>query len=192
TSLNLCAFIDHPPEEDFPATRNAYQQTADAFGPDDLFAIMSWLNDHLEQTPLAQAISLLRLTRWDPTAFLRLFPVIARQARSAGPERNDLHDAILSVWENHYPLSKQENILPFYCGVVLLELRFFSEAYEMFRKSQRLFEPSAATSYNLGLCCLGMDRPGEALDFMREACRLDPNLEPARQSRLKLESQFSQ
>jgi Tfp pilus assembly protein PilF len=71
-------------------------------------------------------------------------------------------------------------------------LRFFSEAYEMFRKSQRLFEPSAATSYNLGLCCLGMDRPGEALDFMREACRLDPNLEPARQSRLKLESQLSQ
>lgn len=191
-SLNLCAFLDHPPEAHFSATRNAYLQATEGFGPDDLFALMSWLNDHLDQTPILQATSLLRLTRWDPTALARLFPAIVRQARNATAERNDLRDAVLKTWENYYPVLRDDNILPFYCGVILLELRFFSEAYEMFRRSQQMFAPSAATSYNLGLCCLGMNRPGEALDFMREACNLDPQFEPAQQSRLKLESQLSQ
>jgi putative S-adenosyl-L-methionine-dependent methyltransferase len=191
-SLNLCGFLDHAAGQSFHATRNAYLQATEGFGPDDLFALMTWLNDHLEQTPMATAISLLRLTRWDPTALTRLFPAIARQARNATTERNDLRDAVLRTWENHYPLLRDDNILPFYCGVILLELRFFSEAYAMFRKSQQMFAPSAATSYNLGLCCLGMNRRSEALDFMREACTLDVQFEPAQQSRLKLETELSQ
>lgn len=189
TNLNLCAFIQRKPGDDFPTTRKAYEQAISAFGPDDLFAIMSWLNAHLEETSLPQALALLRLTRWDTVAFTRLFPVIARQARNATAERLDLRDAVLSTWENHFPLTKDENILAFYCGVVLLELRFFQEAYSMFRKSQQLFAPSAATSYNLGLCCLGLGQSREALELMREACNLDPNFEPARQSRFKLEDQ---
>lgn len=190
TSLNLCAFLQYDLGEHFPVTRRVYQHSADAFGPDDLFAVMSWLHDRLDQVPLAQAIALLRLTRWDATAFARLFPVIARHARNAGPERADLRDIVLRTWENHYPLYREENILAFYCGVVLLELRFFSEAYEMFRKSQQLFEPSAATSYNLALCCQGMNQPAEALALMREACALDPKFEPAQQSRIKLEGRL--
>jgi len=48
TSLNLCAFIQRNPGDEFPATHTAYQNAAAAFGPDDLFAIMSWLNAYLE------------------------------------------------------------------------------------------------------------------------------------------------
>jgi tetratricopeptide (TPR) repeat protein len=189
TNLNICAFIQRNPGDSFPATRKAHQQAISAFGPDDLFAIMSWLNAHLEEISLVQALALLRLTRWDAVAFTRLFTVIARQARNATAERMDLRDAVLNTWENHFPLTKDENVLAFYCGVVLLELRFFQEAYSMFRKSQQLYAPSATTSYNLGLCCLGLGQTREALELMREACNLDPNFEPARQSRFKLEDQ---
>jgi tetratricopeptide (TPR) repeat protein len=189
TSLNLCAFIQRNPGDGFPATRKAYEQAISAFGPDDLFAIMSWLNAHLEEISLPQALALLRLTRWDTVALTRLFPVIAKHARNATAERIDLRDAVLRTWENHYPLTKDENVLAFYCGVILLELRFFEEAYAMFRKSQQLFAPSATTSYNLGLCCLGLGRSREALELMREACNLDPSFEPAQQSRFKLEDQ---
>lgn len=191
TSLNLCAFIQRNPGDDFPATRKAYEQAISAFGPDDLFAIMSWLNAYLEEISLPQVLALLRLTRWDTVALTRLFPVIARHARNATTERIDLRDAVLNTWENHFPLTKDENVLAFYCGVILLELRFFQEACSMFRKSQQLFGPSAATSYNLGLCCLGLGQSREALELMREACNLDPNFEPAQQSRLKLETQVS-
>jgi tetratricopeptide (TPR) repeat protein len=138
---------------------------------------------------LPQALALLRLTRWDTVALTRLFPVIAKHARNATAERIDLLDAVLRTWENHYPLIKDENVLAFYCGVILLELRSFQDAYSMFRKSQQLFAPSAATSYNLGLCCLGLGQSREALELMREACNLDPSFEPAQQSRFKLEDQ---
>jgi len=187
--LNLCAFIQRNTGDEFPVTHTAYQQAVSSFGPDDLFAIMSWLNSYLEEISLSQALPLLRLTRWDPVVLVRLFPVIARQARSASAERSDLRDAVLSAWENHYPLNKDENVLAFYCGVILLELQFFQEAYLMFRKSQELFGPSATTSYNLGLCCLGLGRSRDALELMREACSLDPSFEPARESRWKLEDQ---
>jgi tetratricopeptide (TPR) repeat protein len=189
TSLNLCAFIQCNPDDEFTATHHAYQEALAAFGPDDLFALMSWLNAYLEEISLPQALSLLRLTRWDPVMLVRLFPVIARQARNANAERSDLRDAVLNTWENHYPLNHDDNVLAFYCGVVLLELRFFSEAYSMFRKSQQLFGPSATTSYNLGLCCLGLGHSRDALELMREACSLDPSFEPAKQSRWKLEDQ---
>lgn len=191
TSLSLCAFLQQHSPGQFAATRDAHRRALDAFGPDDLFAIMSWLNAHLGELSLAQAIALLRLTRWDPTALVQLFPAIARQLRNVTAERNDLREAVLRTWENHYPIVRDDNVVAFYCGVILLELRFFSDAYAMFRKSQQLFGPSAATSYNLGLCCAGLNQLREALQLMREACSLDPNFEPAQQSRAKLELQVA-
>ncbi|MGZ4856354.1 MAG: hypothetical protein ACXVKH_14400 [Candidatus Angelobacter sp.] len=133
SSLSICAFLAHHSDDKFPATRAAHQETQSTFGPDDLFALMSWLNAHLEEVSIVQALALLRLTRWDTTAFLRLFPVICRQLRSVAAERNDLRQAVLNTWANRYPVSPAENVLAFNCGVVLLELRFFAEALPLFK-----------------------------------------------------------
>ena len=187
SSLHICGFLRGRPGERFPATAAACRQAQAAFGPDDLFALLSWLNAQLENLSLLQVLALLRLTHWDPVALMRLFPVIARQARGVARERHDLREAVLKTWANHYPVDSGENVLAFDCGVILLELRFFDDAFSMFRASQQALGPSAATSYNLGLCSLGLGRSDEALAFMVEACELDPGFEPARLSRLKLE-----
>jgi putative S-adenosyl-L-methionine-dependent methyltransferase len=189
TSLNLCAFIARGVKDEFPRTRKAYAQALEAFGPDDLFTIMGWLNAHLDNVSLPQALSILRLTRWDTTAFLRLFPVIAPRLRNVGAERKDLRDAVLRVWENRYPVDAADNSLAFNCGVVLLELRFHIEAAAMFEASEQLLGRTAATSYNLGLCALGLRDRADALAHMAEACRLDPAFEPARKSRERLEKE---
>jgi Tfp pilus assembly protein PilF len=73
--------------------------------------------------------------------------------------------------------------------VILLELRFFADAAAMFKTSQKIFGHSAATSYNLGLCAQGLGTRNEALALMVEACNLDPNFEPARVTRAKLEGE---
>ncbi len=187
TGLSICAFLERRPGDEFPATQKTYDEALAAFGPDDLFALMTWLNAHLEEVSISQALSLLRLTRWDTTAFLRLFPVIARQLRNITGERTDLRHAVLNIWANHYPVTPAENVLAFNCGVILLELRFFGDAQGMFQTSEQFFGRSAATSYNLGLCALGLGRSGEALAFMTEACTQDPAFEPARAARAKLE-----
>jgi tetratricopeptide (TPR) repeat protein len=189
SSLSFCAFLARRPGEEYPSMKMAYQATQSTFGPDDLFALMSWLNSHLEEVSVVQALALLRLTRWDTTAFQRLFHVIARQLRTVSAERNDCREAVLKTWANHYPITSTENVLAFNCGVVLLELRFFVEALNMFRASEQFLGRSAATSYNLGLCALGLGRSAEALAHMVDACNLDPAFEPALSSRARLEKE---
>ena len=192
SSLSICAFLAHAPDDIFPSTRAAYEQTQSTFGPDDLFALMSWLKAHLEEVSIVQALALLRLTRWDTTALLRLFPAISRQLRAVAAERNDLRQAVLNTWANRYPISSAENALAFNCGVILLELRFFAEAEALFKESELLLGRSAATSYNLGLCALGLGRSTDALAYMVDACNLDPTFEPARNSRVLLEKEKAQ
>ncbi|HEY6305354.1 MAG TPA: SAM-dependent methyltransferase [Candidatus Angelobacter sp.] len=188
SSLNICGFLRGQPGEQFPRLINAYQQAQAAFGPDDLFTLLAWLNAHMEEMSVGQILAALRLTHWDPVALMRLFPVLGRQLRTVVAERADLRVAVTRTWANHYPVTQDENILAFQCGVVLLELRFFAEAMAMFKTSQKVLSPSAATSYNLGLCAQGLGQSDEALAFMVEACNLDPNFEQARAARHKLES----
>lgn len=192
SSLNICAFIARRAGDEFPATRKSYEQALAGFGPDDLFALMSWLNAHLEEVSVVQALAVLRLTRWDTTALLRLFPIIARQLRTVAGERHDLRQAVLDTWANHYPVSPAENLLAFNCGVILLELRFFAEALPLFRASEQVLGRTATTSYNLGLCALGLGRSSDALAYMTEACDLDPGFELARSSRARLEKEQAQ
>lgn len=187
SNLNICAFVQGRAADQFPATRAAYREAQAAFGPDDLFTLLAWLNAHMEEMTVPQILAALRLTHWDPILLLRVFPVLARQLRAVVLERYDLRDAVLKTWANHFPVSRNENALAFQCGVILLELRFFEDAFAMFKNSQQALGASAPTSYNLGLCALGLGRASEALAFMVEACRLDPAFEPARFSRERLE-----
>jgi tetratricopeptide (TPR) repeat protein len=189
STLNICAFLHSTPRDNFGATRAAYRQAQARIAPDDVFTLLAWLHPHMEEMTVPQILAMLRLTRWDPLALMRVFPVLVRQLRSVVGERNDLRQAVLRTWDNHFPLTPADNALAFNCGVILFELRFHDEAYAMFRKSQQLFGPSAATSYNLGLCCVELGRFHEALELMREACSLDQNFEPARASLSKLEKQ---
>jgi tetratricopeptide (TPR) repeat protein len=190
TNLNICAFLKRRSQEEFPETTKTYRQAATAFGPDDLFTVMSWLNAYLDTVSVSQALSLLRLTCWDTTAFLRLFPAIAPKVRNFAAERNDLRDAVLNVWENRYPVEPGDNMLAFNCGVVLLELRFYIEAAAMFEASEQMLGRTAATSYNLGLCALGVEDRVSALAHMKQACELDRAFEPARASRERLENEM--
>ena len=191
SSLHICAFLERHPGAQFPALKARFEEARSAIGPDDLFALLAWLNPHMEEMSVPQILALLRLSRWDPTTLVRLFPVLARQIRSAVAERNDLRNAVLLTWANHFPISPSDNVLAFYCGVILLELRFLEEGLSLFKQSQDLLGRSATTSYNLGLCSLGLGRTSEALAFMIEACDLDPAFEPARLMRGKLEDELA-
>jgi hypothetical protein len=189
SGLSLCGFLRRRSGDGFPATVKAYRQAQAAFGPDDLFTLLAWLNAHMEEMTVPQILAALRLTRWDPVALIRLFPVLGRQLRNVVAERNDLRDAVFKIWANHYPVEPGENVLAFDCGVILLELHFYADAMAMFKTSQQVLGPSAATSYNLGLCAQALGSPPEALAWMVEACALDPKFEPAQSARAKLERQ---
>ena len=144
----------------------------------------------MEEMSIPQILAVLRLSRWDPTTLVRLFPVLARQIRAAtGAERHDLRSAVLLTSANHFSMTLADNILFFYCGVILLELRFFEEALSMFQRVQELLGRTAPINYNLGLCFVGLGRSAEAITLMVDACELDPAFEPARLARRNLEGE---
>jgi hypothetical protein len=190
-SLNLstCAFLLDHTTHTFPATKAEYQRALSHFGSDDLFTLLAWLNSHMDEMPVPQILALLRLSCWDPTTLMRVFDTLARQIRNAFFQRDDLRDAILRTWANHFPLIQGDNVFAFQCGVLLLELHFYQEAASMFEKSQDLLGGSSATSYNLGLCYSALRRKSEAVACMLEACRLDPAFEPAQRSLRKLQQE---
>jgi tetratricopeptide (TPR) repeat protein len=142
----------------------------------------------MEAMTVPQILAILRLTRWDTAALMRLFPVLSRRLGTVVVERHDVREAVLRSWANHYPVDHRDNGVAFYCGVILLELKFFDEAAAMFRTSQKLLGATATTSYNLGLCADALGRREEALAAMNEACALDPGFQPAQQALRKLES----
>jgi len=131
----------------------------DGDGVEDLVAGYASAHGGVLVIHRGKLLRLLRLSRWDTTAFERLFPVLARQIRTATAGREDLRRAVLLAWAKHFPLSPSDNTLAFYCGVILLELRFFEEGSLLFKQSQDLLGRSATTSYNLGLCALGLGAP---------------------------------
>jgi hypothetical protein len=186
-SLSVCAFVHGGHGSAFPATYATYHEIQSAFAPDDLFALLGWLDPHMDEMSIPQILATLRLTHWDPIALIRLFPAITRQVRNVTNGRHDLRSAVLKTWANHFPVTVAENALAFQCGVILLELRFFADALPLLKASQQLLGRSAPTSYNLALCHLGLDRRDEALASIAEACVLDPAFEPARLAREKLE-----
>jgi hypothetical protein len=188
SSFSICAFLHGGGAGGFPRTQMAYAESQHAFGPDDLFTLMAGLNQYLDGMAPPQILAILRLTRWDPMAFVRLFPALARQLGSIGTERQDFRTAVQRVWANHFPLSAAENELAFDCGVVLLGLGFPDDALPLFEISQQTYGPSATTSYNLALCCQGVGRSADALAHAQQACRLDPKFDPAQALLQKLTS----
>ena len=186
--LSICAFLSSPNHIDFAATTAAYRQAQAGVGPDDVFTLLGWLHPHMQEMNVAQILAMLRLSRWDPLAFMRVFPVLGKQLGTVNAERNDLRHAVMRIWDNNFPVSPSDNALAFQCGVILLELRFFADALAMFNESERMLGRSAATSYNLGLCESGLGRSSAALEYMSQALDQDPGFEPARTSRQKLES----
>jgi tetratricopeptide (TPR) repeat protein len=128
------------------------------------------------------------MSRWDPVALMRLFPVLARQIRNLNAARHDVRNAVMKTWANHFPVTQADNALAFQCAVILLELQFFEEAVPLFKVSEQVLGRSAPTSFNLGLCATGLGRPAEALACMKEACALDPNFEPAKAARARIEA----
>jgi tetratricopeptide (TPR) repeat protein len=184
--FGTCAFLRGRPCDRFGSTQRCYTDLQAGFGVDDLFAVMAWLNPHIEEMSLAQTLAVLRLSHWDTMTFLRVFPVLVRQARLAGVEREEIRTAVARVYSNYFPVSTADSALAFHCGVLLLEMHFYEEALETFEISTREMGPSAATSYNMGLCHAGAGRRPKALECMDEACDLDPSFEPAKLARKNL------
>jgi tetratricopeptide (TPR) repeat protein len=138
--------------DEYPETRQAYEDAIEHFGPDDLMTLTEGLEKAAPRLNAAELVAVLRVTRWDSFTLLGISDALIESIAAADvPTREDLRDALYEIYERHYPVPG-EGDLPFTLGLLLYELEDYEEALACFEASIAQHGPDAATDHNITLC----------------------------------------
>jgi tetratricopeptide (TPR) repeat protein len=169
-------------------TVQAFESAVGKFGPDDLFSLTRHFEKRIEETSFEEIMATLRLSVWDARLLWAAMPVFHRCLEALDDSaRSELRDAVHRVWELYYPIGEQAD-LPFYIGVLLLEVKFYADALRFFHESERLYGPASSTAYNIGACYVHLQQFDSALKAVDRSLELEPAFDAAKTTRIRIES----
>ncbi len=170
------------------AVRERFVSAIDDPSPDDVFLTVK-LALTAEVAPLEGLLSAVRLSGYDPIAFIKCFPKLWKDLPS---ERSELNEEVVRMLERilqlDYPYEDKGEL----AGAVfalLAHLGRFDKALAHFTEWRETHEPRADVSYNMALCHLGRGDHEAAAEALDEALALDPTFLPARELKMKIESE---
>lgn len=154
----------------YPETCLAFQDHLNRFEPQDYWNIVSAIEDRLDSFPLGYLLKLIRLGNWDPINFNAFFDAIRKKIPEASESlKKELEIVIPRVWEHFFPVSANESGFVLNLGVLLYELKNYSEALLFFQRSLALSGEKASTLMNMAACHLALRERPAALDCFRRA-----------------------
>jgi len=187
-SINVSAFLSRGGAEDFLATRRAYEEHIERFGPDDCFSLIQGCAGAAAQMSHHQLLSLLRLSGWDPYLAGGLVSVWKSRLSELGEkERREIYQGIKKAWECHFSIGEADD-LAFHFGVLTLEFGYYAEAVELLRESAEVYGMEPGTAYNLAVCYLQLRDWGQARLYVEQCLELSPDFDAARALRIRIES----
>ena len=188
--LDVCAFLWGPHPREYAETRLAYAEAVEHGGPDDFFVLKQALEQRYDQLTPDQVLAHLRMSGWDSAVFLGCMPALLAKAEGL-PEtgRQELYWAAQQVWANYFPIGERLD-LAFHIGMLLHALRYYLEAIEFFRRSIQLYGLTPSTAYDLGVCHYELQQLSEAGAWADRALELDPEYEPAKTLRIRIDAQL--
>jgi hypothetical protein len=188
-SLKVSAFLSGAPEALFAETRSAFHQAIDGFGPCEYYTLVTGIRKELPAPSLDVILGLLRVGEGDPH-LVSLFAIpLADQAKKApDPVRRELVRALEQAWDHFYPM---DHDLPFELGRIYSALERPLDALRCYLESLRLYREHPATLFNAGLCLYRLQRPQEALRLMERALAVQEGYGPAREWRIRLQSELA-
>ena len=179
-SLNISAFMFGERAGGFVETRQAYAEAIEKFGPDDFFTLKEGIAGIYDTLTLDQILAFLRLSCWDYKRFWECLPVLKKHlADMSDFQKQQLHEAIVKVWDSYLPIGEQSD-LAFELGTLLLEMDFHAEALEFLERSVALHGIAPGTAYNIAVCYYSLSRMDLALDHVNQALALEPEFAEAR------------
>lgn len=189
--LDVCAFLWGAHPRNYAETRLAYAQAIERNGPDDFFVLKQALEQRYEQLTPDQVLAHLRTSGWDSAVLLGCMPALLAKAEGL-PEtaRQELYWAAQQVWVTYFPIGERLDVA-FHIGMLLHALHYYLEAIEFFRRSIELYGLTPSTAYDLGVCHYELQQLSEAGAWADRALELDPEYEPAKTLRIRIESQLS-
>ena len=172
-----------------PETAHRYGPLAEG-GTDDIFAVRK--AQLAGGTPtLQQALSRLRIDRFDVSTFLELFPTLHQLAADAeGAVKTDVALAVRRVHEAWFPIGEAADV-SLCIGALLSRIGHHREALELYAESADLRGPSAAASFASAVAAHALRDLDRSLKDVRDALALDPANDAARRLALELEAELA-
>ena len=189
--LNISAFMFGDLAGDFIETRQAYAEAIEKFGPEDFFTLKQGVAQLYNALTLDQIVSFLRLSCWDYKRFCECLPAVKQHLPEMTTlQKQQLHEAILKVWDSYLPIGEDSD-LAFELGTLLLEMEFHAEALEFLQQSVDLYGIAPGNTYNIAVCFYSLGQMDQALDYVNQALGLDHRFTEAKTLRRELESALS-
>jgi tetratricopeptide (TPR) repeat protein len=183
THLAVAAFLLG--EGPYAETRLAYDLVVERAGPDDFFTLGRGLQAAPMKLGLAQLLSLLRLSHWDPRVLQDLLTALWSHVEAAPEDMQaEVVHAVVRAWDNHYPMGETFD-LAFELGLLAHAHGGHREALELFAASVRLHGDDPRARWKMALCHWAEGEAEAALRCFADAARLDPTFRPVRAVQVK-------
>jgi tetratricopeptide (TPR) repeat protein len=188
SSLNICAFLTGAHPDGYVETHLAYDEAIERGNPDDFFCLKAAIDEHLDDLTVEQILAYLRLSGWDPRLMWDCLPLLIKRVEDV-PEAvsQELHLAIVQVWETFYPIGAQAD-LAIGLATLLHHLGYYPEALEYLEQSRQLFGPDPGVLYDMAYCHYMLGNLDDALRAADQALELQPTFEAARAMRLEIQA----
>jgi hypothetical protein len=181
--LNISMLLFGPPGATFGETQQAYSDTIDVHGPDEIALLSRALGDHLPQLKLEELIAVLRASGWDTDYLSRSVPILLEKLPTSEDRlQHELQRGIYQAWEHYYPIGETDDV-PFGLGVLLYTLGQFPQALQFFELSLRDFGEDPRTTLNLALTLYRLERLEETIHWLDRTLELDPTNDLAQNMR---------
>jgi hypothetical protein len=132
--------------------RMSIRRLLGSFGPDGFSALQRCMKEELKGVRLRTALSILRLSQFDPDVFYKFKQTLIDDTRQASSKlQADIRRDMEEVYACHFPLQPSKDIA-FEIGRVFMELKDFVRAAQLFRDSQRSCGVHHVSWFNMGVC----------------------------------------
>lgn len=185
--LQISCFCLGLPDSELAATRRAFEDRIDGFGPLDFYSLKVAITEAVGQKSLRLCLELLRLSGWDPEILFELAETLAATKMEDLPtlQKRELFLALTRCWANYFPIGETKD-LPFEIARVLFRMEYFEPALAFYQESLRLFGPHKMTYHNMGLCHYYLRRLKQAQAAFASSLELEPSYGPAREWLVRL------
>jgi len=173
--LQMGCLLFTPDVPNYQQTDAAYQRFVNDFGPDDFNGIKKMTYKHLDRLTLKELLAMLRLSAYDSTVFIKLYPQLKKVAKQVTfKERRRLGEAMQEVWNMYFTINEPVD-LGYVMGRFCYDLAFYKEALTFYKNSVTLFGEKADISYGKALCHYQLRQDSLFLDTLNAGKALFPD-----------------
>jgi hypothetical protein len=169
------------------ATKQAFTDAIDLFGPDEFFLLLKSLERTAPLLTCAEMLAHLRWSAWDASVLHALLPQLRDRLTSASrSERLAWSEALERVWSMYYLVDREEGDVAFAVGTMLMRLGDWQQATAFLQRSRSVWGDDCNTLCNLAVCHARLGDKVAAVACVDRALEVTPHHEGAARLRRDL------